>query len=77
MHRKVYTHRKAKGVDILVCDALALAAPELGLTRDNLADVEQYLELDDSILIKLKALRPEDSENPKRIEMVRRVHCCT
>ena len=70
MHSKVYTHRKAKGVEFLVCDALAMAAPELGLTRENLADVEQYLRLNDGIMERLLWLDPEESEQPERVRAV-------
>jgi hypothetical protein len=70
MHSRVYTHKKAKGIEFLVCDALALAAPELGLSAEALTDVEQYMRLDDTILARLQFLDPQASEQPRRVEQV-------
>ena len=49
MHAKVYTHRKAKAVEFLVCDALYEARELLGLA-EAAADVDAFLRLDDRVL---------------------------
>ncbi|GBF87665.1 hypothetical protein Rsub_00376 [Raphidocelis subcapitata] len=63
MHSKVYTHRKAKGIEFLVCDALFEARDLLGLA-DAAEDVEAFLRLDDRVLALVEAMRPDDTENP-------------
>ncbi|WIA34897.1 hypothetical protein OEZ86_013184 [Tetradesmus obliquus] len=59
MHRRVYTHQKVKAVEFMVCEALALAQAPLGLREavENTADISLYLNLDDSLLPRLQALR--------------------
>ena len=49
MHSKVYTHRKAKAVEFMVCDALYEARHLLGLA-EAAADVDAFLRLDDRVL---------------------------
>lgn len=60
----------------MVCDALALAAGPLGL-RDAVAGgcdspdaLAAYLRLDDSLLQRLAALRPHETDTPRDVEQV-------
>ncbi|KAF6260882.1 hypothetical protein COO60DRAFT_840296 [Scenedesmus sp. NREL 46B-D3] len=59
MHRRVYTHQKVKAVEFMVCEALVLAQAPLGLREavENSTDISLYLNLDDSLLPRLQALR--------------------
>lgn len=66
MHQKVYTHRKAKAIEFMLCDALLEAEPVLGI-KDRLNDVNEYLTLDDHIVRDLEALKPEAHECPARV----------
>ncbi|KXZ56927.1 hypothetical protein GPECTOR_1g836 [Gonium pectorale] len=49
MHRKVYTNRRCKVVELMTVDALLAADPLLRLT-ERLDDPEEFLALDDTIL---------------------------
>lgn len=49
LHRRVYTHRKTKAVEFMVCDALVHADLALGFT-DDIANPRHYMKLNDSIL---------------------------
>jgi hypothetical protein len=51
MHSKVYTHRKAKGLELLVADALHAAEPVLRLVEAK-DDVSAFLALDDTTLLR-------------------------
>ena len=69
MHAKVYTHRKAKGIEFMVADALKEAEPVLKLA-DKLWEVPAYLELDDGILRRLQFMDPDETHNPAGIRRV-------
>jgi hypothetical protein len=63
-----------KAVEFMVCEALALAQAPLGLREavENSADISLYLNLDDSLLPRLQALRlhPHD-EHYEAVQQVR------
>lgn len=66
MHRRVYTHQKIKSVEFMCCDALVLVAGPLGL-REAVgpeADLQAYINLDDSLLKRVQLLVPEHYEKP-------------
>lgn len=61
--------RKIKSVEFMVCDSVALVAGPLGL-RDAIcsdADLQAYLNLDDSLLQTIKMLVPEQHEKPSDV----------
>lgn len=49
MHQRVYGHRKARSVDLMVVDALRAANPVLKIT-DKIWDAKEFVKLDDTIL---------------------------
>lgn len=61
--------RKIKSVEFMVCDSVALVAGPLGLCEAicSDADLQAYLNLDDSLLQSIKMLVPERHENPSDI----------
>lgn len=67
-----WLYRKIKSVEFMACDALALAAEPLGLLEavGPQADIENYINLDDSILQRIKLLDPERYEHPRNVEKV-------
>lgn len=65
----VYIYRKIKSVEFMVCDILALVAEPLGL-RDAIGDLQAYINLDDSMLQRVKLLVPEQYENPEAVRKV-------
>lgn len=77
MHQKVYTHRKAKAIEFMVVDALALAEPVLGVSAklDSAAD---FISLDDSLVRAVEFMDPEAAERPADIRqaqaLLRRLH---
>jgi hypothetical protein len=66
--------RKVKAIEFMVCEALALAQAPLGLREavENTSDISLYLNLDDSLLPRLQALRldPHD-EHYDAVQQVR------
>ncbi|KAI8471968.1 MAG: hypothetical protein J3K34DRAFT_220944 [Monoraphidium minutum] len=66
MHSKVYTHRKAKGIEFLVVDALFEARDLLGLAGAAW-DVEAFLGLDDRVLALVDAMKPDQTDNPAAV----------
>ncbi|GLC38674.1 hypothetical protein PLESTM_000760400 [Pleodorina starrii] len=56
MHRKVYTNRKCKAVELMAVDALVAAEPLLKIT-ERLESPEDFISLDDSILTTIEHYR--------------------
>ncbi|GFR40506.1 hypothetical protein Agub_g1075, partial [Astrephomene gubernaculifera] len=56
MHRKVYTNRKNKAVELMAVDALVAAEPLLRI-RERLQSPQDYLSLDDSVLSTIEHYR--------------------
>jgi hypothetical protein len=79
MHSKVYTHRKAKGLELLMADALAAAEPVLRLVEAATGGVEGFLALDDGLLRRVERLErePGAGEHPGAVreakELARRI----
>lgn len=63
MHSRVYTHRKAKAVEFLVCDALYEARDLLGL-KEAASDVDSFLRLDDRVLALVETMQPDRTDDP-------------
>ncbi|KAK9811442.1 hypothetical protein WJX72_003973 [[Myrmecia] bisecta] len=72
MHRDVYTHRKAKAVELMVVDALLAADPLLKLS-ERIWDPRQFVKMDDTLLRSLEnwdmthpgfGLGQDDDERP-------------
>lgn len=49
MHRRVYTHRKAKAIELMLVDALITADPVLRMT-ERIHDPREFVQMDDTIL---------------------------
>lgn len=62
--------RKAKGIEFLVCDALAAAKDELNLA-EAADDVKQFLALDDGLLRTLQLMNPDRCEHSAGVRKVR------
>ncbi|DBA81314.1 TPA: hypothetical protein ACH3X2_006924 [Trebouxia sp. C0005] len=49
MHRRVYTHRKAKAIELMLVDALIAADPVLKMT-ERIHDPREFVKMDDTLL---------------------------
>jgi HD superfamily phosphohydrolase len=69
LHKQVYSHRKVKSVEYMITDAMKLADPILQIGRKVL-NLENYLHLDDSIVLKIQTYDVSSISNPQhRIQM--------
>eukprot|EP00793_Prasinoderma_coloniale_P003184 PRCOL_00005819-RA len=58
LHRRIYTHKKAKAIEFMVTDALAAANPVLRIT-DKVSDPRDFWKLDDTVLKQIEQM-PEE-----------------
>lgn len=70
LHKRVYSHRVSKSVELMVTDALILAEPFLKI-GEKLTDPHQFMQLTDSILQKIEFSDDSSLEASKSI--IRRI----
>lgn len=71
LHKMIYNHKSAKSVELMIVDALVLADPFMGLA-DKIHNSEEYLYLNDSILLEIeRSTYPELAKSRDIIKRIR------
>ncbi|QRW02008.1 glycoside hydrolase family 43 protein [Ceratobasidium sp. AG-Ba] len=70
LHKMIYNHKSSKAVELMIIDALVKAEPFLHLA-DKIHDAEEYLYLNDSVLLQIE--RSKDLELAESREIIRRI----
>ncbi|KAJ0406744.1 hypothetical protein P43SY_004569 [Pythium insidiosum] len=72
MHKQIYNHRKGKAVEFMICDAMALADKELGISAATQSPADfQYLT--DHIINRIEASKCTTLEPARKI--IRQLRC--
>jgi deoxynucleoside triphosphate triphosphohydrolase SAMHD1 len=72
MHRRVYTHAKAKAMEYMVVDALEEAADYLGI-KEKLNDPDDFMQLDDTLLKRLEWYEGDDPRMRTARDIVQKI----
>ncbi|CUA69345.1 Deoxynucleoside triphosphate triphosphohydrolase SAMHD1 [Rhizoctonia solani] len=70
LHKMIYNHKSCKAIELMIVDALVLADPFMHLSN-KIHSAEEYLYLDDSVLLEIE--RSKAPELEKSREIVQRI----
>ncbi|CAE6390851.1 unnamed protein product [Rhizoctonia solani] len=70
LHKMIYNHKSCKAIELMIVDALILADPFMHLSN-KIHSAEEYLYLDDSVLLEIE--RSKAPELEKSREIVQRI----
>ncbi|CAE7230292.1 unnamed protein product [Rhizoctonia solani] len=66
LHKMIYNHKSCKAIELMIVDALVLANPVLHLA-DKIHSAEDYLHLNDSILLEIERSKAPELEKSREI----------
>ncbi|PVU94543.1 hypothetical protein BB561_002488 [Smittium simulii] len=72
LNKRIYLHKTAKAIDLMLCDALVLSDKYLKIS-DSINDPEKYTYLTDDIMHDIERSDCDELKSSK--ELVQRIHC--
>ncbi|KAJ1308850.1 hypothetical protein OPQ81_004538 [Rhizoctonia solani] len=66
LHKMIYNHKSGKSIELMIVDALVLADPFMHLA-DKIHNAEEYLHLNDSILLEIERSKAPELEKSREI----------
>ncbi|KAL5636735.1 hypothetical protein ACGC1H_000640 [Rhizoctonia solani] len=66
LHKMIYNHKSCKSIELMIIDALVLADPFMHLA-DKIHNAEEYLHLNDSVLLEIERSKAPELEKSREI----------